>query len=284
MSAISADRSTAYAPLDAAPRAQFEAAANDVREGLRRWRGWLYLGAENVRNRYRRTVLGPWWMTAQMAVFITGISVVFGHIGGEPLRSFLPYAGVGYITFQLLTATTRKAAGVFVNSSSTMKSSRQPLSSFVLRDVAIELIHFAHNMVLYVVMVAVGLVPLSPKMLIALPILVLIAANGLFGGLWLGTVVARFRDVQPFIVSIIGVSIFFSPVLYRPNALSSPIRAAVLAWNPFAYVIDAFRAPLIGAPLTPSFYIGVGVVTAVNLLLALVVFTRGRSQLPYWVA
>jgi homopolymeric O-antigen transport system permease protein len=284
VTAISNSGWTAYAPLDAGPRAQFEAAFNDIREGLRRWRNWSYLASENVKNRYRRTVLGPWWMTLQMAIFVTGISVVFGQITHEPLKSFLPYAAVGYITFGLLTGLTRAGAAVFVRGSSTLKSSRQPLSGLVLREVEIELIHFAHNMVLYLVMIAARLVPLSPKTLIALPVLALIAVNGLFVGLWLGTTVARFRDVQPFVNSILGVAIFFSPVFYRPNSLSSGIRNLVLAWNPFSYLIDAFRAPLIGEPLSPSFYIGTLILTVINVLLALVVFTRARSRLPYWVA
>lgn len=284
MTTFSASGWTAYAPLDAGWKAQLAASFNDVREGFRRRRNWSYLAGENVRNRYRRTVLGPWWMTLQMAVFIAGITVVFGQIQGLSLRDFLPYAAVGYITFGLLTGMTRAGADVFIRNSSTMKSSRQPLSSLVLREVSIEVIHFLHNMVLFIVIVALRLVPLSPKMLLALPVLVVIALNGLCVGLWLGPTVARFRDVQPLINSILGVAIFFSPVLYHPSALSSSARRAIFAWNPFTYCISAFRAPLIGAPLLSIYYIGLVLVTAINLGLALVVFTRARSRLPYWVA
>jgi ABC-type polysaccharide/polyol phosphate export permease len=275
---------TGYAPLDAGPRAQFAAALNDIREGLRRWRNWSYLAVENVKNRYRRTVLGPWWLTLQMAVYIVGISVVFGHLLHASLRSFLPYVALGMIAFNLLSGLTRAGAEVFVTGSSTLKSTRQPLSSLVLRDVAIEFINFAHNIVLYLVFVAARLVPISPKMLIALPIVLLIAVNGLFLGLWLGTAVARFRDVQPFINSILGVIVFFTPVFYRLNDLSSGIKNVLLAWNPFTYLISAFRAPLIGAPLSTSFYVGTAVVTLINVVLGLAVFTRTRSRIPYWVA
>ena len=137
-----------------------------------------------------------------------------------------------------------------------MKSTRQPLSNLVLRDVGVEFIYFGHNMVLYLVFLVSGLVPLTPKILIALPVVGLIAVNGLFVGLWLGIAVARFRDVQPFIYSILGIIIFFTPVFYHLNNLSSRIQIVLLAWNPFTYLIEAFRAPLIGAPLRPSFYIG----------------------------
>src|SRR4029079_16557812 len=70
MTAMTPNSWTGYAPLDAGVRAQFQAAINDIREGLRRWRSWSYLSVENVKNRYRRTVLGPWWLTLQMGIFV----------------------------------------------------------------------------------------------------------------------------------------------------------------------------------------------------------------------
>ncbi len=286
MAAVDTTRSswTGYAPLDADLRAQFQAATSDIREGLRRWRSWMYLAVENMKNRYRRTVLGPWWLTVQMGVFVTGISIVFAHVQQQNLREFIPYVGVGYIAFILLVGLTNAATSVFVVGSSTLKSTRQPLSNLVLRDVGIEFISFAHNMVLYVVFLVAGVVPFTPKLLLALPIVAVIAVNGLFVGLWLGIAVARFRDVQPFVNSILGVIIFFSPVFLNFNALSSGIKNYLLGWNPFTYLIQAFRAPLIGAPLLPSYYIGTAIVTLINVVLGLVVFTRARSRLPYWVA
>jgi ABC-type polysaccharide/polyol phosphate export permease len=284
MAARSRSTWSGYAPLDADAGVQLRAAVSDIREGLRRRRGWSYLAVENVKNRYRRTVLGPWWLTLQMLIFIVGISVVFGQLLNTGLREFLPYVAVGYMAFMLLVGLTNAAAGVFVLGSSTLKSTRQPLSNLVLRDVGIEFIHFGHNLVIYLVFLAVGLVPLRPEILIALPIVAVIAVNGLFVGLWLGIAVARFRDVQPFINSILGVIIFFTPVFYHLNNLSSGLQVFVLKWNPFTYLIEAFRAPLIGAPLLPFYYVGTAVVTLLNVGLGLVVFTRARSRLPYWVA
>src|SRR4029077_6200806 len=71
MTSMSTASWTGYAPLDADVGAQFQAATSDLREGLRRWRSWTYLSVENVKNRYRRTVLGPWWLTIQMGGFVT---------------------------------------------------------------------------------------------------------------------------------------------------------------------------------------------------------------------
>jgi len=236
-----------------------------------------------VKNRYRRTVLGPWWLTLQMAVYVVGLTAIFGQLLHTTLRGFLPYVAVGFIVYSLLVGLTRAAADVFINASSTMKSTPQPLSSLVLRDIAVEFIQFGHNMLLYLLFLMTGLVPLNLKMLIAAPIIVVIAANGLFLGLWLGIVVARFRDVQPLVMSILQVLIFFTPVFYRLSNLSHTARYALLAWNPYTYLLSAFRAPLIGDHLRPAFYVGTALVTVLNIALGLVLFTRTRSRLPYWV-
>jgi ABC-type polysaccharide/polyol phosphate export permease len=284
MTAITPESWTGYAPLDAGVRVQFQAATSDIREGLRRWRSWTYLSVENVKNRYRRTVLGPWWLTLHMMVYVVGISIVFAHLFHNDLKTFLPYVAMGFVAFNLLIGLTHAAADVFITGSSTLKSTRQPLSNLVLREVGVEFIHFAHNMVIYVVFLIAGLVPLTPKMLIAVPVVLLIAVNGLFVGLWLGIAVSRFRDIQPLVNSILAVIIFFCPVFYHLSSLSSGIRNSLLAWNPFTYFISAFRAPLIGDPMLKSYYIGCVVFTVINVVLGLAVFTRARSRLPYWVA
>jgi lipopolysaccharide transport system permease protein len=191
---------------------------------------------------------------------------------------------MGFIGFNLLSGLTRAASTAFVAASATMKSTRQPLSSYVLRDVTIEFIQFGHNMVYYVIFLASGLVPLSPKILIAVPIVLAIAINGFFGALWLGPTVARFRDVGPLVSSVLQVLIFFTPIFYRVQSLGSTRRQQLLAWNPFTYLLGAFRSPLIGAPLRPADYIGAVIITVANVVLGFVVFSRCRSRLPYWVA
>ena len=241
MAARSRSTWSGYAPLDADAGEKFQAAVSDIREGLRRRRSWSYLAVENVKNRYRRTVFGPWWLTLQMGILIVGISIVFGHLLHNDLRTFLPYVGLGYIAFSLLVGLTSAAAVVFIAGSSTLKSTRQPLSNLVLRDVGIEFINFAHNMVIYLVFLVIGLVPLSPKILIALLIVVVIAVNGVFLGLWLGIAVARFRDLQPFIDSILGVIIFFCPVFYRLRQLELGDQKRLARLEP-VHVPDRWRS------------------------------------------
>jgi ABC-2 type transport system permease protein/lipopolysaccharide transport system permease protein len=272
-----------YAALDAPFHTQFGAALSDVREGLRRHRNWRYLAVESIKNQYRRTVLGPWWITLQTASYVLGLALIFGQLLHAPLRSFLPYVAIGFVTFVLLQGLTRAASVVFVSASSSLKSTRQPLMGLVLRDVTIEVIQFAHNFLICLVFIPMGLLHLHPSTALALPVLLLIVLNGVALGLWLGPLVARFRDVGPAVLSVLQVLVFFTPVFYRRSNLHG-VQATIINDNPFTYLIEAFREPLLGVIPGLHVWTGVVIVSLVNGVLGLVVFSRTRSRLPYWVA
>jgi lipopolysaccharide transport system permease protein len=273
-----------YAPLESTYRVRLHAALSDLRAGVRMRRTWTYLAVESVKNQYRRTVLGPWWITLQTAVLVLGLATIFSQILKTDLRTFLPYVAVGLLIFNLLSGMTRTASTVFTGAANSMKSTRQPLSNLVLKAITVELVQFGHNALIYLLLVIIGVVPISPRILLAIPILALIVLNGIALALWLGTTVARFRDVQPLVASVLQVLVFFTPVFYRLEDLERGSRAALVGWNPFLYLLEAARAPLIGMPLQPTFYVGAMVVTAVNLALAGIIYVRHRSRLPYWVS
>ncbi len=55
------------------------------------------LGWQDVRQRYRRSALGPFWLTISMGVMIGTIGIVFGQIFKTPMREFLPFLAAGMI-------------------------------------------------------------------------------------------------------------------------------------------------------------------------------------------
>jgi ABC-2 type transport system permease protein len=274
---------TSYAPLDAGALTALRAAGADVREGLRRHHGWRYLAQEHVRNSYRRTVLGPWWLTAQQALYVSGLAFVFSQLFHQQLKTFLPYVSVGFLAYVLLLGLLHTGANVFVTHAGTIKSARQPLTSLVLRNAMIELIQFGHNAVITLVFFVVGFVHVSLWLALVPLVLIVILINGVLLGLWLGPTVARFRDVSPAIDSVMQVMVFFTPIFYKTSDLHGA-RGAIIRWNPFTPFIDLFRDCVLGQRPGALSLIGVGAYTAINMILAVVVFARSRSRLPYWVS
>lgn len=272
-----------YAPLDAGVSRRTAAAAGDVVEGLRRWRLWSYLAVDAVKNQYRRTTVGPWWLTLQTLAYVIGLAVLFGAIFRVEQEDFLPYVACGFIVFTLLSGLTRAASQVFVEGATGITSTRQPLSVLVLQGATVELLAFAHNLVIVGGLAVFGYLSLGAVSLLAIPALLLIVLNGVALGFWLGPMVARFRDVGPLVLSVLQMMMFFTPIFWEVASLTSGARQALLTWNPFYYLLDCFRAPLLGDAPWGSF-VGAAVVTLINVVLGAVVFVRTRSRIPYWVS
>src|SRR5687768_516611 len=99
-----------YAPLEAGIRPRIAAASGDLVEGVRRWRLWGYLAMDDIKNQYRRTVIGPWWLTLQTLIHIAGLTLLFSTLFQRSIQDFLPHVGVGLVVFSFLAGVTRAGA------------------------------------------------------------------------------------------------------------------------------------------------------------------------------
>lgn len=56
------------------------AALQDLRDGISRWQLWGLLGWQDILQRYRRSVLGPFWITASMGVLVTALGLLYANL------------------------------------------------------------------------------------------------------------------------------------------------------------------------------------------------------------
>src|SRR3546814_9209460 len=72
----------------------------DVAKTTKRYTLVGMLGWQDVRQRYRRSALGPFWLTISMGVMIATIGVVFGSIFKTPMVEFFPFLSLGLILWR----------------------------------------------------------------------------------------------------------------------------------------------------------------------------------------
>ncbi|MDP4835535.1 MAG: ABC transporter permease, partial [Burkholderiales bacterium] len=65
-----------------------QTATHDVAKALKRADLAGTLGWQDVKQRYRRSKLGPFWLTISMGVMIGALGLVFGGIFNTPMREF----------------------------------------------------------------------------------------------------------------------------------------------------------------------------------------------------
>jgi ABC-type polysaccharide/polyol phosphate export permease len=261
--------------------ARARAGMNDLREGLRRWQLWGAMGWYDVRQHYRRSMLGPFWLTLSMAIMLCALGFLYGTLFGQPLEIYLPYLALGLIFWSFIASFMIEGGSVFASAAPYIHQVPAPLSLYVFRLMWRNLIILAHNSIVYVAVAAIfGIWPGFAGLLV-IPGLAIVCLFGVAMSFLLGVLAARFRDIPPIVASLVQIFFFVTPILWRPEQV--PARAFVTGINPFFHLLTIVRQPLLGeVPPWTSWAVALGI-TLMALVLASVLIGRFRSRIPYWV-
>lgn len=207
----------------------------------------LLLGWQDVLLNYRRSKLGPFWITISMAVQIVCIALVFGLILKADLMRYVSYLSVGIVLWNFISATISDAPRLFVVSASLIKQAPVPLPAFVIRSLWKNVIIFSHNLVILPIIWLFSGASFSFSVLLVLPGLVLVFLNMLWISFLLGTIGAFFQDLQQIVGPLMTVLFYITPVMWFPELLNNSVLAHyILGLNPIYHLLQVTRLPILG--------------------------------------
>jgi len=256
-------------------------AAGDLSQGLVRWWLWALVAWCDIKQRYRGSVLGPFWLTLSTAVMVGSLGALYSRLFHMDLAAYLPYLSLGILSWGLISALLTECCTAFISAEHVIKQIRMPLSVHLYRVIARNLIVFGHNLVVFVVVALWFRVPFGWADVMAVPGMVLLMLGTVPTGLILAAICARFRDIPPVVASLLQVVFFMTPIMWRPDLLGANLALAL--YNPFNCFIDLIRAPLLGEWVPASSWAVALGMTALAWLLAFPFFARFRARIAYWV-
>lgn len=252
----------------------------DVARGFLRYELWSSLAQDDLRQRYRRTLFGLAWLTLSYLVFILAKIFIFGALNPAPFAWFAAYVTVGFLIWQLLNSFVVDGCTSLINSETWVKGVQLPYSTYFYESISRDLIIFAYSAVVAgLVLLLTGYFPGWAALSVP-PALLLIILNGFFLHMLLGIICLRYRDVVQIVQTAMRVLFFLTPLVWTVDQVG-PI-ADFLVWNPFTYLIDIVRAPLIDyrIPYT-SWAVALGMTAGLGGV-SFLVFSFFRRQLAFW--
>ena len=262
---------------------QYDLALQDIREGVTNWPMWGRQGWSDVRARYRRTALGPFWATLSLGIFMVSFSVVYANLFNMNIREYLPFVSAGMLSWTLISGIVTEGATTFIGAEALIKSMRFHYSILACATVWRNLIIFFHNIVIYIgVMVFCG-VPVTWTTLLVIPGLLIITVNGVWIATLLGMIGARYRDMQQLIVSILQILMFVTPIFWSPSQIKGRAATLLVDFNPLLHYIDIVRNPLLGLPTSFRTWAMVLLATVLGWGVTLFLFSRFRRRVAYWL-
>lgn len=248
---------------------------------FRQWPVWLWFARQDIRARYRGSLLGPLWLVLNLGILIGGLSIIYGTVFQMPLKTYVPYITAGFMAWWFISGCLTESCSAFITNSQLIANQPLPLGIYVLRVIARQVLLFAHNFIVLVVVAAVFLIRPNAQLLLFVPGFLLVLALLLTLGVFLAIVCARYRDIPHTVTNLLQISMFITPIMFMKDMLGS--RSRLATWNPFYHMVDAIRAPLLGEAPDASTWVFLIVANVASLALTLWLMKRAGHRVPYLV-
>lgn len=256
----------------------------DIVGGLLQWRLWGRLGWLEVKRRYRRTIVGPFWTSVSLLVFVTVMSAVGSGLLSKETKEYLPFLLAGMVVWTLLSSIMQESSTVFVSGAGLLRQMRFDYSVLVYALLWRNVIVFFHNMIVYF---AIFLIYAPQKLMLvnflAIPGLLILLINGAWLAMLVGMITSRFRDVQQMMQTLLQISMFVTPLFWPPESLSGLRRIIFVGFNPIYHLLAIVRDPLLGNMPRANNYIAAMLITLAGWSLTLYMYKRFRKRIAYWI-
>jgi ABC-type polysaccharide/polyol phosphate export permease len=278
---------TKSAPASASPDPSAvstdQKAWQDIFGGLLRYKLWGRLGWLDIKRRYRRTAVGPFWSTLTLAFHVISVGTVGAGLFKQDLTTYLPYLASGMIVWTMISTILIESCALFIQGNALMRNVKFEYSVLAYALVWRNFVIFLHNLVVFFCIALLfhrGV--FSPTLLLLIPGIMIVLANGVWIAMLGGILCLRFRDIQPIVQTVVQISMLITPIFWMPESLSGAHRLMFAQLNPLYRLIDVVRAPLLGKTPTLASYIAMVVMTTIGWVVTYATFRYFRKRIPYW--
>lgn len=259
------------------------AAVDDVISGAKLHQFWLTFGMNDIRSKYRRSVIGQWWITLNVAFFIIFIGTLYYRILGSKYDDYILYLAVGYIVWLLISDSLTAGGSALIQAKPFLQQRSWPTSTFVFRSVYRELILSLHHFILIPpIMLLERVFPSPLNFLLAVLGLAITLYTSFWGVLLLSIINLRYRDVPPIVQNLLRLIFFATPILWVERDLGS-FGEYVVNLNPFSHYLAIIRDPLMNHDLDFTNWLFVIIFSVGLTCVSLITLSLSKNKIPYWM-
>jgi ABC-type polysaccharide/polyol phosphate export permease len=253
----------------------------DLALGIQAWPLWISLGWNDIRLRYRRSVLGPFWITLSMGVLVVALGFLYSGIFQTDVATYLPYVAIGFIVWTFISSTINESCGAFQEGERIIKQIKLPFSIFVLRVVWRNFIVFLHTIILLIPIAIIFKTSPHLTTLLVLPGVALLYVNLIWIGVVVGILSSRFRDFPQIVTTVLQIGMFATPIMWPVSSLKGNTLIADI--NPAFHLLQLVRVPLTeGVPPVSSWAVAIGL-AVFGTWVAASLLRRTSRRIVYWL-
>ena len=204
----------------------------------------IHLSWTEIRSRYARSVIGPFWLVLTTAISVMGLSYIWSILFNLDREVFIPSLTVGLVIWLFIAACVSEAPNCFTIYGSIMRNYSHPIWIYPTALVIKNFIIFLHNLVIVIFVLMIYPPDFGWETLVIFPALLLIVVVLTQIAIILSFIGARYKDFGAAVIALMSIAFFLSPVIFKPDQLGA--KEYLMWFNPFSYLITIIRDPLTG--------------------------------------
>ncbi|WGK69178.1 ABC transporter permease [Candidatus Haliotispira prima] len=262
-------------------RSQYFSFLQDAREAFGHYELWLNWAWQDIRLRYVRSKIGPFWITISTVMFISTLGFLRSVLSGESMVVYLPFIAFGLVPWQMMAEIINTSPEVYAQNKNFLTSMRVNPLILILKTMMSTVFIFLHDLVIFVPIIIFLRIPVNWNLLFVIPGFLLVMANIFLFALNLSLMGVRYQDFGQIVRSITRILFFLTPIYWSPDELVKGRLVALV--NPFTHYIDLIRAPFLGeAPELRSWifsFLFICIMGGVSVF----TYRRKASRIAFWV-
>jgi len=261
---------------------QIRESIKDLEKGLACFRIWHALAFQEIKQRYRRSVIGPFWITISTGIFVSTMGPLYSALFGRGSSDYLQHLAVSFILWNFISSAINESCNTFMSSEGYIKNFKLPMSLHVFRTLLRNVYILVHNLAIIFIVLAI----FPPENFNTIWLVTFTSAVLLLNLFWISLILAvlcaRYRDIAQIVSNLMTLLFFVTPVLWSVEMLGARGRFFT-ELNPLYHFIESVRAPLLGKPISELSLVVCLVSTIVLAAFAIILFGRARQRIPYWL-
>ena len=239
------------------------------------------LALEDLRDRYRKTLLGVAWIIVSFALFVGVKVLVFGQMVSTSQVEFGLYVTLGFGLWTFINAMVVDACTAYMFSRAWILGTAIPYPVFLMQAILRNSMMFALELVVMALALFWKPTPWSATTWLAIPGLLALLVTSVWLAAILAPLCARYRDLHHTIKTGMQLMFFVTPILWMPTISTTLARIAAL--NPLTSFIDIVREPLLYDRVPVHSWWVVLVINAIGFTIGVIVYASTRKRVAYWV-
>lgn len=255
----------------------------DLRNAFGFYKEIAFLGALDVKQRYRRSALGPVWITIATALNIAGLAIVFGTVFQAPLRDYVPYLACGIVLWSYFTTLFLEASDLLLEQRQNILERRISFFELSGRLLFRNFYIFLHNYVFLLALIVIFQKFSFGAFILSAIGFILVSVCMFFVSIIFSIMGARFRDLTPIVSSFLQMGFYFTPIVWEPALMEERGRSIMVDANPFYHLIQTVRGPMLGDDLPVLSYVVVIALIVMLAPLSVYFIHRYGPRVSYWM-